>query len=42
MSEGFIWLAYLATYGALIGYALYMTNRLRRLERAGALRRLGR
>lgn len=29
MSDGFIWAAYLVTYGIIVGYAVTVWNRLR-------------
>ncbi len=33
MSDGFIWLSYVATYGLIIGYVFVMLGRLGRVRR---------
>lgn len=34
MSQGYIWAAYLATYGLIVGYAVTLWRRLRQHDRA--------
>lgn len=35
MSDGFVWLSYIATYGLIVGYVLAMLGRVSRGRKSG-------